>query len=423
MPAPRHTPGMPFRSGSISYSRFGVSGSLPDDANEGALALLGRHVVKQRALSDEGTLSGWCTGRHVFDADFSWEQCGFSGTILCAMRVDRAKVPPEIRRAYVAMAEDERRAAEATAKASDGPAAPLSRAARREAKADAERRCKEEIADGRYRRIGMVPVLFDLVHRSVLTPASGDAVFKELKALVEATYGCRLERRSAGGIAADILGARGMTPDLDDALPEAFTAPPAEAVARAQEEGARVGQRPEVPWALAGGDRNDFLGNAFLMWLWWQAEAREGVIETATVQVAVMVDKLLELECPWGVGGKATLRGTMPTRSVEAAKALQSGKWPRRMGLLVAAHGQEFECTLQGDRFAVGGLKLQPPEEAANTPRLEIEDRLDRLGTFDAVLVALYDQFLRERFGREWPTRRQQITEWISARSAVRAAV
>ena len=423
MPAPRHTPGMPFRSGSISYSRFGVSGSLPDDANEGALALLGRHVVKQRALSDEGTLSGWCTGRHVFDADFSWEQCGFSGAILCAMRVDRAKVPPEIRRAYVAMAEDERRVAEATAKASDGPAAPLSRAARREAKADAERRCKEEIADGRYRRIGMVPVLFDLVHRSVLTPASGDAVFKELKALVEATYGCRLERRSAGGIAADILGARGMTPDLDDALPEAFTAPPAEAVARAQEEGARVGQRPEVPWALAGGDRNDFLGNAFLMWLWWQAEAREGVIETATVQVAVMVDKLLELECPWGVGGKATLRGTMPTRSVEAAKALQSGKWPRRMGLLVAAHGQEFECTLQGDRFAVGGLKLQPPEEAANTPRLEIEDRLDRLGTFDAVLVALYDQFLRERFGREWPTRRQQITEWISARSAVRAAV
>jgi hypothetical protein len=414
---------MPFRSGSISYSRFGVSGSLPDDANEGALALLGRHVVKQRALSDEGTLSGWCTGRHVFDADFSWEQCGFSGAILCAMRVDRAKVPPEIRRAYVAMAEDERRVAEATAKASDGPAAPLSRAARREAKADAERRCKEEIADGRYRRIGMVPVLFDLVHRSVLTPASGDAVFKELKALVEATYGCRLERRSAGGIAADILGARGMTPDLDDALPEAFTAPPAEAVARAQEEGARVGQRPEVPWALAGGDRNDFLGNAFLMWLWWQAEAREGVIETATVQVAVMVDKLLELECPWGVGGKATLRGTMPTRSVEAAKALQSGKWPRRMGLLVAAHGQEFECTLQGDRFAVGGLKLQPPEEAANTPRLEIEDRLDRLGTFDAVLVALYDQFLRERFGREWPTRRQQITEWISARLAVRAAV
>ncbi|MFM9146298.1 MAG: hypothetical protein ACKORL_13320, partial [Phycisphaerales bacterium] len=218
---------MPFRDGSISYSRFGVSGSLPDDANEGALALLGRHVVKQRALADEGTLSGWCSGRHVFDADFSWEHCGFSGAILCAMRVDRAKVPPEIRRAYVAMAEDERRATEADAKAGarsgDGAAAPLSRAARREARADADRRCKEEVADGRYRRIGMVPVLFDLVHRSVLTPASGDAVFKELKALVEATYGCRLERRSAGGVAADILGARGMTSDLDDAVPEAFT--------------------------------------------------------------------------------------------------------------------------------------------------------------------------------------------------------
>jgi len=84
---------MPFRSGTVSYSRFGVSGNLPDDAGEGALALLSKHIVKPRGLSEEGTASGWCTGRHVFDTDFGWEHCGFSGAILCAMRVDVAKVP------------------------------------------------------------------------------------------------------------------------------------------------------------------------------------------------------------------------------------------------------------------------------------------------------------------------------------------
>lgn len=410
---------MPFRNGTVSYSRFGVSGDLPDDANEGALALLSKHVVKPRGLSDEGVASGWCTGRHVFDSDFAWKHCGFSGAILCAMRMDVAKVPSEIRRAYVSMAEDDRRTKEDEA-AGGG----LSRIARRDARGDAERRCKEEISEGKYRRITMVPVLFDLVHGAVLTPVTSDTSFKELRGLVESTYGCKLSRRSAGGVAADIMEVRGMTSDLDDAAPDAFTAPPADVVTRAQEsQSGRAAKRPEVPWALAGGEPRDFLGNVFLLWLWWNAEAREGVIETSKVPVAVVIDKVVDVECPWGVGGKASLRGPLPTQSPEATKALQAGKWPRKLGLLLAAHGQEFECVLQGDRFAVSGLKLQGVSEAAKTPRLETEERLDQIGTFDAVLMGLYEHFLSERFGKGWPSRRQQISEWIVTRSAARVAV
>ena len=35
----------------------------------------------------------------------------------------------------------------------------------------------------------------------------------------------------------------------------------------------------------------------------------------------------------------------------------------------------------------------------------------------DNVLVGLYDHFLRERFGKGWGTRRQQISRWIAERS------
>jgi hypothetical protein len=73
--------------------------------------------------------------------------------------------------------------------------------------------------------------------------------------------------------------------------------------------------------------------------------------------------------------------------------------------------------------MAVSGLRLQAPGDDVKGPRLELEDRLDKLATFDAVLVALYDQFLRERLGAQWPTRRQQIADWITSRSAARAAV
>jgi hypothetical protein len=269
----------------------------------------------------------------------------------------------------------------------------------------------------------MTPVLFDLVKRSVLAPVSSDAAFKELRSLVESTYGCKLARRSAGTLAADMLADRGLAGDLDDALPDAFTPPPAEAMARAQDAGApRIGNRPEVPWALAGGEPKDFLGNVFLLWLWWHAEAREGIVDTKDGAVAIVVDKVLDLECPWGVTGKVSLRGETPTRTQEATKALQSGKWPRKLGLLLAAHGQEFECQLQGDRFAVSGLKLQPPSEAAKTQRLEAEERLDMLATFDGVLMGLYEHFLGERFSKNWPARRQQVTDWITSRGVVRAA-
>jgi len=408
---------MPFRQGSVSYSRFGIAGSLPDAAGEGALELLGQHVVRNRTVAEEGTASGWCTGRHVFDTDFTWEHCGFSGAILCAMRVDVARVPAEIKRAYVAMAEDERRSTEE----GSAVAGVLSRSARKEARGEAERRCKEEIAEGKYRRITLMPVIFDLVRKSVLAPASGDSAFKELRGLVEATYGCKLARRTAGGLAADLMGERGMTSDLDDALPDAFTEPPAQA---AGEEGGapRAKGRPEVPWAMAGGEPRDFLGNVFLLWLWWHAEENGGSIDTKDVPVALVIDKLVDLECPWGTGGRVSLRGELPTRAPEASKALQAGKWPRKLGLLVAAHGQEFECVLQGDRFAVTGLKLGAPSEEARTPRLEIEERLDRLATFDAVLVGLYDHFLRERFSRGWNTRRQQIADWIAARQLAKSA-
>lgn len=408
---------MPFRQGAISYSRFAVQGELPSNPDDEVFAQLRAHMVKPRALSDEGTASGWCTGLHVFDAEFSWEECGFPGQLLCAMRVDTAKVPAEIRRAYVAMA------CAARAPKEGGEAGFLSGAARKDARDEADRRCSEEVREGKYRRVAMVPVLFDLASRSVLAPVSGDTAFAELSGLVEASFGARLSRRSAGAVAADLLGARGQVSDLEDALPDSFTPPPAEALARADEDRpARAAGRPDVPWAMAGGDRADFLGNVFLLWLWWHAEAREGVVETPDTTVAIVIDKTLDLECPWGVTGKSGLRGTLPTRTQEAAKALQTGKWPRKLGLLLAVHGLEFECTLQGDRFQVTGLKLGPASESARTPRLELEERLDRLATFDRALLGLFDAFLRERFGSGWPSRRQAIADWIVARAAVRAA-
>ncbi|MBL9118396.1 MAG: hypothetical protein JNL80_00610 [Phycisphaerae bacterium] len=408
---------MPFRSGAIGYSRFSVTGDVVAAPDESLFTAMGEHLVRPPSIGEPKELaSGFCTGRHVFDTAFQYDACGFGASLLAAMRVDVAKVPSEIKRAYRAMAEDARRGRD-----TDGVAA-LSRASRKEAKEEAEERCRKDLADGKYRKLSMVPFLWDLPSGLLLTPAASDAHFQELKSLFDVAFGLRLDRRSAGTVALDLLSQRGRTAVLEDALPDALVDRP-EGPAQDGEDGEapaaahfRAAGRPEVPWVQAGGEPNDFLGNVFLLWLWWHCDEREGLIETSGATVAIMIDRLLDMECAWGVTGKQSLRGETPTKVIEAGKALQSGKWPRKLGLTVAAHGQEFRCALQGDQFAVSGLSLAKPEEENRlTPRQVLEQRIDAVLTFDRILVLLYEAFLNDRFGRSWETRAGQLRAWIAA--------
>jgi len=51
----------------------------------------------------------------------------------------------------------------------------------------------------------------------------------------------------------------------------------------------------------------------------------------------------------------------MPTRLLEARRAVPAGKLPRQAGLILARHDQQYELTLQAETMAVGGAKLQRP--------------------------------------------------------------
>jgi hypothetical protein len=412
---------MPFRSGSIGYSRFSVIGDAPAAPDQALFDALRAHLLKPLDRTDgiaqaKEIASGFCTGRHVFDGEFTYEACGFGASLLAAMRIDTAKVPSEIKLAYRTMAEDARRGRDA-----DGVQA-LSRGARREAKEDAEERCRRDLAEGKYRKVGMTPFLWDLPSGLLLAPITSDASFQELKSLLDAACSVRLERRSAGTLALELAGARGMTAALEDVLPDAFTERPEGPTREEDEELSsamhfRAQGRPEIPWAHAAGEPNDFLGNLFLLWLWWQCDVNEGIIETPQggPTVALVIERLLDMECAWGVTGIQNLRGDTPTKVAEAAKALASGKWPRKVGLTLAAHGQEYRLVLQGDRFAVSGLALpKPDEENRLTPRQTLEQRIDHLLTVDRLLVLLFDAFLRERLSAAWPTRAEQMKEWIA---------
>ena len=68
-----------------------------------------------------------------------------------------------------------------------------------------------------------------------------------------------------------------------------------------------------------------------------------------------MLAKTLTLDCPRGETGRDSLTDDAPTRLPEAFKALQSGKLPRKAGLILVRHGAQYEFTVQAETLAVSG--------------------------------------------------------------------
>ena len=411
---------MPFIRGNVTYARFRIGGDAPARIEQSLLDAFasGRLVPTVGVPTDVET--GWTAGEHILDHDFAWDRCVFDGRVHAAMRMDAVRVPTEIRAAYVAQEQTALRKAMADRGGDDAglPTKPLGRNAKREAKEAAERRWLEEVADGRYRSSKLVPMVWDPATATILAPATSEKVFDALRDLFQATFGARLQAQSAGGLALDLLVAKGIASAFDDAMPDAFTAAP---TPRNLEQSAEVGERPDVPWAMAGPEPKDFLGNVFLLWLWWHTEANEGLFDLEDGRsVSMMVDRSIDMECAWGVTGRQSLRGDGPGRSAEVSKALQQGKWPRKIGFTMADGEAEWTFDLQGDLFRVGGLKIPRPEDRPGSEHEAIAQRIESTFDVDGILLELYGRFLDERFSGTWNTRRGELREWIAAKGAAR---
>jgi len=408
---------MPFRSGAISYRRFAVTGERPDMLDAKLFeSLRGSALGELEPIKPGDTQVGFTAGRHLFDRAFDYERIGFGSGLLLGYRIDTVRVPPEIKRAYVAMAEDAR-----VQPSKDGIGGFLPRTAKKEAREEAMRRIEEEIGDGRYRRPKHTPLWWDFSKSTLYGPVTSDIEVQALRHLMMDTLEVKIEPRTAGRIALDHLVAKGRASDYDDLRPQPLSSAPPE-IELVREDGGRASaDRPELPWTA--NEPQDFLGNLFLLWLWWHCDTREGLVDTDDGEIAVVIDKTLDLECAWGLSGRTSLRGDGPTRRAEAARAVQLGKWPRKVGLTVSQFGRVWECTLQGDRFEVSGLKLPKPEDKPQSLRAAIEERLDSFATFDSALMAMYRAFLDARLSRAWDSTRGEMRNWISELGATRRSI
>ena len=145
--------------------------------------------------------------------------------------------------------------------------------------------------------------------------------------------------------------------------------------------------RPDAPWCHAGGATDDWIGNEMLLWLWYSAEAGDGIAVTLDggerVEAEIVFDGPIELECPRGVMGKVAIKaheeGVAASRTAEAREAIRIGKQPRRAGLMISDGEQAWRLTLQADRWLISGGEL-PKDETDDEldPRELVEVRVER---------------------------------------------
>ena len=386
---------MGFESGSITFRRFAVVGSHPQQVTEEILARVAEHALEPGEFGVEEVEYGWNGGRHIYDDQFTFENNVYNDCLLFALRIDTNKVPGVVKKAYTLIEE--------AALAKKNPSGFLSKAQKKEAKETVNQKIEEDMKSGRFRRSKLIPLLWDLPQQTVYASVGG-ANFEKLAEIFERTFKCDLQPLSAGSLGQRLLVDAGKRRDYEDLKPTRFAYGP---------EG--EGQHPDYPWVAKGPEPKNFLGNEFLLWLWHHADAKDGeVVTQAAGAVALLFDRALDLDCTYGATGRDSLRGNGPTRFPEAKDALRTGKVPRKAFLTIHAQGNQFDFNFNPEQFALASTKLPEVEDAEN-PRALFEERITLLRDLSKTVDGLYQTFLQARASSGWEGQTTAMRKWIAA--------
>lgn len=389
---------MGFLSGRVSFARYRVSGRTPVSFGPEHLERLARHAIgRQRVAAADGVEVGWSAGDHVLDTRFEPAKNVIGDALHFALRVDAPKVPADLLRAYTQI--------ELEGLLGAGYEGQPSARQRREARALARERLDNEARDGRFLRRRTYPVLWDGPSNELLVGTTSETAVGRLHALFQQTFDRKFEPLFAGRQAFRLAEARRQTRGVDDASPSAFV----------------PGVSPaELAW-LPDETSRDFLGNEFLLWLWYTLDSDEGVVPLADgSEVAAMLARTLTLECPRGQTGRESIQSEGPGRLPEARRAVQAGKLPRKAGLTLARHGSQFELTLHAETLAVSSAKLPATEE--EDERARREERIGLVRALVETLDLLYDAFGQVRTGGEWARELKRVQQWLASEERPRRA-
>lgn len=381
---------MAFLSGSVSFERFKVTGNAPKQFGDDQIEILQNHAIGKFQTSSEDNIHvGFLAGSHLLDTDFDLEKNLIGDALHCAIRIDTNQVPSAMKKAWLQI-----ELAAATAESRTGRPTKVQR---QEAKDFVEQRCAVEASSGKYHKMKQFPILWDFSNEMFYFGGSSESAVGHCADLFAKAFDVELSRLTAGSIAtawADKNKSRSL---LENSSPAAF---------HPDQEG------NEYAWLNSDAANYDFLGNEFMMWLWWHLENESDTLKLEDdSEVTAMLAKTLSLECPFGAFGKETITSESPVKLLEAGHAIRSGKIPRKTGMILNRFGQQFDLVLSAETFGVSGAKIQKVDEAQG--RVIFESRIESIRSLSETVDALFHVFCKKRLAKSWNNELEKIRNWL----------
>ncbi|TVR01409.1 MAG: hypothetical protein EA398_09980 [Deltaproteobacteria bacterium] len=154
-----------------------------------------------------------------------------------------------------------------------------------------------------------------------------------------------------------------------------------------------------------------FLGNEFLLWLWYREDRNDGVHSVGGQSCVIAFDDQLVLRVELGEAEESRLKGGAPSAAPEARKALQFGKRVTRARLRLERGEREWRFNVDAERFRLSSVRI--PAVLGDSPEMQFIERMDLVEELEACFFGVYRDFLRLRLGPDWETERVAIARWI----------
>ncbi|MGB7345669.1 MAG: hypothetical protein WBD20_15750 [Pirellulaceae bacterium] len=383
---------MPFLRGSLGFERFAVAGFEASAFDDEHIEILAKHAAgRTDSAAIENVHTGFLGGDHLFDQDFDLSKNVVNEALHVGVRIDTNNIPSAIRNAWLQM--------ELTGLAKDSETGVVTKAQRKEAKEAMEQRCEVEAASGKYRKMQSFPLLWDYSHETLYFGGSVGNAAGLCIDLVESCFGVELRRIGAGAIATQWGIDTEQYAAIDDLQPISFI----------------DGKISSHHWSSEHSQAPDFLGNEFLMWLWWTLENETDTIALPDdSEVTVMMAKTLTLECPHAESGKETIIAECPIKLPEAMQAIRSGKLPRKTGLTIIRNDRQFDLTLNAETFGISGAKIHLDDEE----EFDDNNRIDAIRLLSETTDLMLQAFCAQRISDDWASDQDQIRNWLSGTKA-----
>jgi hypothetical protein len=386
---------MGFLSGPVTLEAYRISDSETKQFGQGHIKTLKHFAIGQIETSSlDEPMVGFLAGEHLFDLDFDLEKNVIGEALHCGMRIDTNQIPAAVRKAWLRM--------ELAGLMAENPDGRPTRVQRQEAKEAVAARCEDEAQSGKYRKMQQFPILWDVVDGIFYFGGTSATASELCCGVCCQAFEFELERLTAGRRASEWATKTKHRKALDEVMPSAF----------------RAGDtRTDIVWWNNEAGNFDFLGNEFLLWLWWRWKTQSDTIPLSDgSEVTGMFARTLSLQCPRDESGKETITAESPVHLPEATQAIRSGKLPRKAGLTLCRQGEQYELSLQAETFTIGGAKIRTEKkEDAEEGRGGLENRIESVRAMHETVGLLFEAFCEQRIGKNWSGELEQIRRWLKA--------